>query len=83
MRPARWCGGESDRDAEAAAGPGSEGQCPVVRLGDALDDRQAEAEADAGVVGNEPWHYELRRGAVDHGCPTPYADPTDDPGMQR
>jgi len=54
-----------------------------VRLGDALDDRQAEAEADAGVVGNEPWHYELRRGAVDHGCPTPYADPTDDPGMQR
>ena len=32
---------------------------------------------------NEPWHYELRPGAVDHGCPTPYADPTHDPRMQQ
>jgi zinc D-Ala-D-Ala carboxypeptidase len=31
---------------------------------------------------NEPWHYELRPEAVDHGCPTPYADPTHDPRMQ-
>jgi hypothetical protein len=35
------------------------------------------------VYGNEPWHYELRLGAVDHGCPTPYADPTDDSKMQQ
>jgi D-alanyl-D-alanine carboxypeptidase len=35
------------------------------------------------VYGNEPWHYELRREAVDHGCPAMYADPTHDPRMQR
>ena len=35
------------------------------------------------VYGNEPWHYELRPDAVDHGCPPLYADPTDDPRMQR
>jgi len=31
---------------------------------------------------NEPWHYELRPGAGDRGCPSPYADPTQDPRMQ-
>jgi zinc D-Ala-D-Ala carboxypeptidase len=35
------------------------------------------------VYGNEPWHYELRPGAVAHGCPDPYADPTEDPRLQR
>jgi hypothetical protein len=35
------------------------------------------------VYGNEPWHYELRPEAVDHGCPAMYADPTHDPRMQR
>ena len=34
------------------------------------------------IYRNEPWHYELRHEAVDHGCPTPYADPTHDPRMQ-
>jgi len=34
------------------------------------------------IYGNEPWHYELRREAVDHGCPVLYADPTHDPRMQ-
>ena len=34
------------------------------------------------VYGNEPWHYELRPQAVDHGCPPMYADPTQDPRMQ-
>ena len=33
------------------------------------------------VYGNEPWHYELRSGAADHGCPPMYADPTQDPRM--
>ena len=37
------------RDAEPAGGAGGEGEGPVVCLGDALDDRQA--EADARVVG--------------------------------
>jgi zinc D-Ala-D-Ala carboxypeptidase len=35
------------------------------------------------VYGNEPWHYELRPEATDHGCPPMYADPTHDPRMQR
>ena len=34
------------------------------------------------IYGNEPWHYELRPEAVDHGCPPIYADPTHDPRMQ-
>jgi hypothetical protein len=34
------------------------------------------------IYDNEPWHYELRREAVDHGCPVPYHDPTDDPRLQ-
>ena len=35
------------------------------------------------IYGNEPWHYELRPEALDHGCPAVYADPTHDPRMQR
>ena len=35
------------------------------------------------IYGNEPWHYELRPEAIDHGCPGMYADPTHDPRMQR
>jgi len=34
------------------------------------------------IYRNEPWHYELRPEAVDHGCPLMYADPTHDPRMQ-
>jgi zinc D-Ala-D-Ala carboxypeptidase len=35
------------------------------------------------IYGNEPWHYELRSEAVDHGCPPMYADPTHDPRTQQ
>lgn len=35
------------------------------------------------VYGNEPWHYELRPEAVDHGCPSMYPDPEHDPRMQQ
>ena len=35
------------------------------------------------IYRNEPWHYELRPQAIDHGCPSLYADPTQDPRMQR
>ena len=35
------------------------------------------------VYGNEPWHYELRAEAIDHGCPPVYADPTQDPRMYQ
>ena len=34
------------------------------------------------IYGNEPWHYELRPEAIDHGCPPMYADPTQDPRMR-
>ncbi len=35
------------------------------------------------IYANEPWHYELRPDAIAHGCPPTYADPTQDPRMQR
>jgi len=35
------------------------------------------------IYGNEPWHYELRPDAIDHGCSPVYADATQDPRMQR
>jgi zinc D-Ala-D-Ala carboxypeptidase len=34
------------------------------------------------IYSNEPWHYELRPEAIDHDCPSMYADPTHDPRMQ-
>jgi zinc D-Ala-D-Ala carboxypeptidase len=35
------------------------------------------------IYRNEPWHYELRPEAIDHGCPPMYADPTHDPRLQQ
>src|SRR5262245_970665 len=35
------------------------------------------------IYRNEPWHYELRPEAIDHGCPPMYADPAHDPRMLR
>jgi zinc D-Ala-D-Ala carboxypeptidase len=35
------------------------------------------------IYANEPWHYELRPEAGEEGCPAVYADPTQDPRMQR
>jgi hypothetical protein len=61
--------------------------------GDAVDLGPTEATAwlsehGAGyglcrIYDDEPWHYELRPAAVDHGCPPTYADPTHDPRMQQ
>jgi LAS superfamily LD-carboxypeptidase LdcB len=34
------------------------------------------------IYRNEPWHYELRPGAINHGCPRMDANPTRDPRMQ-
>ncbi len=34
------------------------------------------------IYGNEPWHYELRPHAGVQGCPSAYADPTEDPRLQ-
>ena len=35
------------------------------------------------IYGNEPWHYERRSAAIDHGCPPMYSDPAHDPRTQR
>jgi zinc D-Ala-D-Ala carboxypeptidase len=35
------------------------------------------------IYGNEPWHYELRPGAIAHGCPAMYADAAHDPRLRR
>jgi hypothetical protein len=61
--------------------------------GDAVDFGQSDAMtwlsehgAEYGlcqIYGNEPWHYELRPEAIDHGCAPMYADPTHDPRMQQ
>ena len=61
--------------------------------GDAVDIGPPEAAAWLSAHGaeyglcqiyrNEPWHYELRPEAIDHGCPPVYADPTHDPRMQQ
>jgi D-alanyl-D-alanine carboxypeptidase len=61
--------------------------------GDAIDVGPSEATAwlsDHGagyglcqIYRNEPWHYELRTTAIDHGCPRTYADPTQDPRMHQ
>jgi D-alanyl-D-alanine carboxypeptidase len=61
--------------------------------GDAIDIEPSDATAwlsERGaeyglcqIYSNEPWHYELRPEAIDHGCPPMYGDPTHDPRMQR
>jgi zinc D-Ala-D-Ala carboxypeptidase len=35
------------------------------------------------IYANEPWHFELRSEAGDHGCPAMYADATHDPRMRQ
>jgi zinc D-Ala-D-Ala carboxypeptidase len=57
--------------------------------GNAADIGQADATAWLSEHGaryglcqiyrNEPWHYELRPGAINFGCPRMYTDPTQDP----
>jgi zinc D-Ala-D-Ala carboxypeptidase len=57
----------------------------AVDIGPAAATWLSEHGAEYGlcrIYANEPWHYELRRDAVDRGCPPMYADPTHDPRMQ-
>ena len=35
------------------------------------------------IYRSEPWHFEMRPKAIDHGCPPMYADPTHDPRMRQ
>jgi hypothetical protein len=63
------------------------------RVGDAVDIGPADATAWLSQHGaeyglcqiyrNEPWYYELRPEAIEHGCPPMYADPTHDPRMRQ
>jgi zinc D-Ala-D-Ala carboxypeptidase len=60
--------------------------------GDAVDIGPAEAVAWLSARGaryglcqvyrNEPWHFELRAGAITGGCPEMYADATEDPRLR-
>jgi D-alanyl-D-alanine carboxypeptidase len=79
-------------EAEAAQWVATADTSPHVS-GDAVDLGPLDATAwlsEHGIryglcqtYGNEPWHYELRPEAVDHGCPPTYADPTHDPRLQQ
>jgi D-alanyl-D-alanine carboxypeptidase len=81
--------GSEAKAAQWVARPGTS----VHESGDAVDIGPDEAAAwlsEYGaayglcqIYGNEPWHYELRPEAIDHGCPQMYADPTHDPRMQQ
>jgi D-alanyl-D-alanine carboxypeptidase len=83
---------EYGSEAEAARWVATAETSPHVS-GDAVDIGPADATAwlsehgaEYGlcqIYGNEPWHYELRPEATDHGCPPMYADPTQDPRMQQ
>ncbi|WP_227999484.1 D-alanyl-D-alanine carboxypeptidase family protein [Nocardia australiensis] len=35
------------------------------------------------IYRNEPWHYELRLEAIEHGCPAIYPDPAHDPRTRQ
>jgi hypothetical protein len=81
--------GSAEAAARWVARPGTS----VHEAGDAVDIGRTDADdwlsrhgAHYGLCrmyGNEPWHFEWRPEAVDDGCPTPYADPTDDPRLAR
>lgn len=79
-------------EAEAARWVATASTSPHVS-GDAVDiggydatDWLARHGADYGlcqIYDNEPWHYELRPEAIERGCPTTWADPSQDPRMQQ
>jgi zinc D-Ala-D-Ala carboxypeptidase len=79
-------------EAEAARWVATGSTSPHV-TGEAVDMGPADARAWLAahgaryglcqIYGNEPWHYELRPEAVEHGCPAMYADASQDPRMGR
>jgi zinc D-Ala-D-Ala carboxypeptidase len=81
--------GSEEEAARWVASPNTSGHVS----GDAVDLGPSEATAWLSEHGaehglcqiyrNEPWHYELRLEAGDHGCPPMYSDPTHDPRMQQ
>ena len=83
---------EYGSEAEAARWVATADTSPHVS-GDAIDigrsdattwlSRHGAAYGLCQIYGNEPWHYELRPDAIEHGCPAMYADPTHDPRMHE
>jgi D-alanyl-D-alanine carboxypeptidase len=81
--------GSNEEAAKWVATPNTSGHLS----GDAVDIGHSDATAWLSEYGaeyglcqiysNEPWHYELRPKAIEHGCPPMYADPTHDPRMQQ
>jgi len=82
---------EYGSEAEAARWVATPETSPHVS-GDAVDVGPAAAAEWLGANGaayglcrvyaNEPWHFELRPGAAETGCPAPFPDPTHDPRMK-
>jgi LAS superfamily LD-carboxypeptidase LdcB len=82
---------EYESEAEAARWVATADTSPHVS-GDAVDVGPSGATAWLSEHGaryglcqiyrNEPWHFELRPGAIDGRCPRMFADPTRDPRMQ-
>jgi LAS superfamily LD-carboxypeptidase LdcB len=89
LREAIFTYGSED---EAARWVATAATSPHVK-GDAVDIGHSDATAWLAKHGaeyglcqiypNEPWHYELRPKAIDDGCPSMYANPTQDPRMQQ
>jgi hypothetical protein len=81
--------GSEEEAARWVATPGTSAHV----TGNAVDIGRSEATAWLSAHGaeyglcqiyrNEPWHYELRPEAVEHGCPPMYADPSQDPRMRQ
>jgi D-alanyl-D-alanine carboxypeptidase len=81
--------GSSEKAAHWVATPGTSAH----ESGDAVDIGHSDATAWLSkrgakyglcqIYSNEPWHYELRPNAVDHGCPPKYADATHDPRLKQ
>ena len=75
---ARWV-------ATAATSPHVSGEAVDIGHADAVAWLSEHGARDGlcQIYRNEPWHFELRPQAVTKGCPRQYANPTEDPRMQR
>ncbi|QWA26019.1 M15 family metallopeptidase [Streptomyces sp. JCM17656] len=82
------CGSEDEAArwvATATTSPHVAGDAVDIGRSDATE-RLSRHGAEYGlcqIYRNEPWHYELRTEAIEHGCPRMYADPTQDPRTQQ
>jgi LAS superfamily LD-carboxypeptidase LdcB len=81
--------GSAEEAAQWVATPGTSAH----EWGNAVDIGRSDARAWLSELGAqyglcqiyriEPWHFELRPEAIDHGCPAMYADPMHGPTVQH